>query len=155
AKAARAIPGVLAVWTAADVPELGQPLTTGGSKERGFAVPILAGERARYVGEPVAVVIADTPALVADALAAVQVDYTPLPSLVGADVARAASARVHADWPDNVALEARGAVGEPDLAQPGLNVVPEPFRHPRLAAMPIECRRVLADYDAEAGVLTV
>src|SRR5437762_889854 len=155
AKAARAIPGVLAVWTAADVPELGQPLTTGGSKERGFAVPILAGERARYVGEPVAVVIADTPALVADALAAVQVDYTPLPSLVGADVARAASARVHADWPDNVALEARGAVGEPDLAQPGLTVVRERFRHPRLAAMPIECRGVLADYDAEAGVLTV
>src|SRR5438874_2664537 len=155
AKAARAISGVLAVWTAADVPELGQPLTTGGSKERGFAVPILAGERARYVGEPVAVVIADTPALVADALAAVQVDYTPLPSLVGADVARAASARVHADWPDNVALEARGAVGEPDLAQPGLTVVRERFRHPRLAAMPIECRGVLADYDAEAGVLTV
>jgi len=155
AKAARAIPRVLAVWTAADVPELGQPLTTGGSKERGFAVPILAGERARYVGEPVAVVIADTPALVADALAAVQVDYTPLPSLVGADVARAASARVHADWPDNVALEARGAVGEPDLAQPGLTVVRERFRHPRLAAMPIECRGVLADYDAEAGVLTV
>ena len=155
AKAARAIPGVLAVWTAADVPELGQPLTTGGSKERGFAVPILAGERARYVGEPVAVVIADTPALVADALAAVQVDYTPLPSLVGADVARAASTRVHADWPDNVALEARGAVGEPDLTQPGLTVVRERFRHPRLAAMPIECRGVLADYDAEAGVLTV
>src|SRR5919198_694047 len=48
-------------------------------------------------------------------LAAVQVDYTPLPPLVGADVARAASARVH-DWADNVALEARGAVGEPDLA---------------------------------------
>src|SRR5438067_2763768 len=155
AKAARAIPGVLAVWTAADVPELGQPLTTGSSKERGFAVPILAGERARYVGEPVAVVIADTPALVADALAAVQVDYTPLPSLVGADVARAASARVHADWPDNVALEARGAVGEPDLTQPGPTVVRERFRHPRLAAMPIECRGVLADYDAEAGVLTV
>ena len=62
---------------------------------------------------------------------------------------------MHADWPDNVALEARGAVGEPDLAQPGLTVVRERFRHPRLAAMPIECRGVLADYDAEAGVLTV
>ncbi|HEY3099007.1 MAG TPA: xanthine dehydrogenase family protein molybdopterin-binding subunit [Methylomirabilota bacterium] len=155
AKGARAIPGVRAVWTTADVPELGQPLTTGGSKERSFAVPILAGERARYVGEPVAVVIADTPALVTDALAAVQVDYTPLPPLVGADVARAASARVHADWPDNVALEARGAVGEPDLARPGLTVVRERFRHARLAAMPIECRGVVADYDAEAGVLTV
>ena len=155
AKAARAIPGVLAVWTAADVPELGQPLTTGGSKERGFAVPILAGERARYVGEPVAVVIADTPALVADALAAVQVDYTPLPSLVGADVARAASTRVHADWPDNVALQVRGGVGEPDLARPGLTVVRERFRHQRLAAMPIECRGALAQYDAESGVLTL
>jgi carbon-monoxide dehydrogenase large subunit len=155
AKAARAIPGVLAVWTAADVPELGQPLTTGGSKERGFAVPILAGERARYVGEPVAVVIADNAALVADALAAVQVDYTPLPPLVGADAARAASARVHADWADNVALEARGGVGEPDLARPGLTVVRERFRHQRLAAMPIECRGVVAEYDAEAGVLTV
>jgi len=84
-KAARTIRGVLAVWTAADVPMLGQPLTTGGSKDRGFVVPLLAGARARYVGEPVAVVLAESPALVADALAAVSVDYAPLPPLVGAD----------------------------------------------------------------------
>src|SRR5207245_164635 len=64
--AARAIRGVLAVWSAADLPVLGQPLTTGGSKERGFVVPLLAGERARYVGEPVAVVVAETAALAAD-----------------------------------------------------------------------------------------
>src|SRR2546428_12046705 len=53
ARAARAIRGVLAVWTAADLPQLGQPLTTGGSQDRAFVVPILAGERAGYVGEPV------------------------------------------------------------------------------------------------------
>src|SRR5882762_10972936 len=74
-KAARTIRGVLAVWTAADVPMLGQPLTTGGSKDRGFVVPLLAGERARYVGEPVAVVVAETAALAADGRDAVNVEY--------------------------------------------------------------------------------
>src|SRR5204862_6902005 len=63
--------------------------------------------------------------------------------------------RVHADWPDNVALSVGGAVGEIDLTRPGLTVVRERFRHQRLAAMPIECRGALAQYDAETGVLTV
>jgi aerobic carbon-monoxide dehydrogenase large subunit len=155
AKAARAIAGVLAVWTAAEVPALGQPLTTGGSKDRGFVVPLLAGERARYVGEPIAAVVAESPALVGDVLAAVHVDYAPLPALVGADTARGAPTRVHTEWPDNVAVQVRGAVGEVDLARSGLTVVRERFRHPRLAAMPIECRGALAEYDAEAGLLTV
>src|SRR6267143_1596596 len=156
-KAARTIRGVLAVWTAADVPMLGQPLTTGGSKDRGFVVPLLAGERARYVGEPVAVVVAESPALVADGRDAVSVEYAPLPPLVGADTARAAATRVHADWPDNVAIQVRGDVGDADpaFARPALTVVRERFRHQRLAAMPIECRGALAQYDADSGVLTV
>ena len=153
--AARAIPGVLAVWSAADAPELAQALTTGGGKDRAFAVPVLATERVRYVGEPIACVVAETPALVADALAAVRVAYEPLPPLVGAAATRAATARVHPEWADNIALDARGAVGEVDLARAGLTVVRERFRHQRLAAMPIECRAVLAAYDAETAVLTV
>jgi aerobic carbon-monoxide dehydrogenase large subunit len=152
-KAARAIPGVFAVWSATDVPALG--IASGGGKDRAFVVPLLAGERARYVGEPVAAVVAETPALVADALAAVRVEYAPLPPLVGADAARRAPTRVHTEWPDNVAVQARGAIGEPDLARPGVTVVRERFRHQRLAAMPIECRGALADYDEEAGLLTV
>ena len=155
ANAARAIAGVLAVWTAAEVPPLAQPLTTGGSKDRGFVVPLLAGERARYVGEPIAAVVAESAALVADALSVVHVEYAPLPALVGADAARGASTRVHTEWADNVAVQVRGAVGEVDLARPGLTVVRERFRHQRLAAMPIECRGALAHYDAEAGLLTV
>ena len=155
AKAARTMRGVLAVWTAAEAPELGRPLATGGVKDRAFVVPILAGERARYVGEPIAAVVAETPALVADALAAVQVEYAPLPPLVGANATRRATTRVHTEWPDNVAVQARGAIGEVDLARPGLTVVRERFRHQRLAAMPIECRGALAQYDAEAGLLTV
>ena len=126
-KAARAIRGVLAVWSAADLPMLAQPLTTGGSKDRGFVVPLLAGERARYVGEPVAVVVAETAALAADGCDAVSVEYAPLPPLVGADTARAAATRVHADWPDNVAIQVRGDVGDADpaFARPALTVVRE------------------------------
>jgi aerobic carbon-monoxide dehydrogenase large subunit len=152
-KAALAIPGVLGVWSAADVPALG--IASGGGKDRGFVVPLLAGERARYVGEPVGAVLAESSELVADALAAVRVEYAPLPPLVGADAARRASTRVHSEWPDNVGVQARGAMGEVDLARPGLAVVRERFRHQRLAAMPIECRGALAQYDAEAGVLTL
>jgi len=154
-KAARTIPGVLAVWSAADAAELAQPLSTGGAKDRAYAVPLLAGERVRYVGEPVACVVAETAALASDAVAAVRVEYEPLPPVVGAQVGRTATTRVHAAWPDNVALDARGGVGEVDLAQPGLTVVRERFRSQRLAAMPIECRGSLAQYDAESGVLTV
>jgi len=153
--AARAIPGVLAVWTAADVPQLAQPLSTGGSGDRQYAVPLLAGERARYVGEPIAVVVAESAALVGDALEAVRVEYVPLPSLVGAEAARGATTRVHTEWTENVALQVRAAVGEVDFARPGLTVVRERFRHARLAAMPIECRGALAHYDAETGVLTL
>src|SRR5439155_296327 len=141
-----------------DLPQLAQPLATassGAHKERPFVVPLLAGDRARYVGEPVAVVVAETAALAADARDAVSVEYAPLPPLVGAAAARGSATRVHADWPDNVALSVGGAVGEIDLTRPGLTVVRERFRHQRLAAMPIECRGALAQYDAETGVLTV
>jgi aerobic carbon-monoxide dehydrogenase large subunit len=115
----------------------------------------LARERVRHVGEPVAVVIAESPALVGDALDAVRVEYAALPPLVGAEAARGANTHVHAAWADNVALQVRAAIGEPDFARPGLTVVRERFRHARLAAMPIECRGALAQYDAESGVLTL
>ncbi len=160
AAAARQMPGVLAVWTAADLPEAGEPLVTaaaGAHKDRPFVTPILAGERARYVGEPVAVVVAETPYLLADALAAVTVEYEPLTPLVGTEAARGSKVRVHEAWPDNVAFKIGGGVGDVEqaLARPGLTVVRERFRHPRAAAVPIETRGVMAQYDAASGVLTV
>jgi carbon-monoxide dehydrogenase large subunit len=90
--AAAAIPGVLAVWTARELPEAQRPLTsasTGVHAERPFVAPILVSERVRYVGEPVAIVVAETPYVLADALAAVTVDYEPLPPIVGDEAARA------------------------------------------------------------------
>jgi CO/xanthine dehydrogenase Mo-binding subunit len=158
--AATAIPGVLAVWSAADLPHARRALTSaaaGVHAERPFTAPILVTERARYVGEPIAVVVAETPSLVADALAAVRVEYDPLPPVVGDEAARGAATRVHEAWPDNVAVQVRGAVGDVDQARtaPGLTVVRERFRHPRLAAVPIETRGALAEHDPVSGVLTV
>ena len=160
AAAARAMPGVLAVWTAHDLPELQRPLTTastGAHAERPFVAPLLVTDRARYVGEPVAVVVAETPYVLADALTTVTVDYEPLAPIVGDEAARASSARVHDGWPDNVGVRVGGSVGDVDraLSEPGLTVVRERFRHQRLAAVPIETRGVLAQHDPETGVLTV
>ena len=154
------MPGVLAVWTAADLPETQRPLTsatTGVHADRPFVAPILVTDRARYVGEPIAVVVAETPYLLADALATVTVDYEPLPPIVGDQASRAGSARVHDAWPDNVGVRVGGAVGDVDraLGEPGLTVLAERFRHQRLAAVPIETRGVVAQHDPESGVLTV
>jgi CO/xanthine dehydrogenase Mo-binding subunit len=158
-RAATRMPGVIAVWSAADLPEIKGPLTTlagAAHKDRPVSVPVLTTEP-RYVGEPVAVVVAESAALVADALVAIHVEYEPLPPLVDRPTARASRTRLHEAWPDNVGVVVGGVVGDVDraLGESGLIVVRESFSHPRLAAVPIETRGVLAEYDAVSGVLTV
>jgi CO/xanthine dehydrogenase Mo-binding subunit len=114
-KVARAAPGVLAAWAAADLPEVSRPVLSGSEgahKGRPFAAPVLAPDVVRYVGEPVAVVVADDPYLVADGLELVTVEYEPLPALVTPEAALASASRLHEAWPDNAAVQVRGAVGE-------------------------------------------
>lgn len=154
--AARAMPGVLAVWAAADLPEVARPLAQGGEGAgRPWAMPVLAREVVRYAGEPVAVVVAESPYLLADALERVAVAWQPLPALADVEAARTAPVRLHASWPDNVALEVSGAFGDVELALAGAAVVVrEQIRHPRLAAVPIEPRGALA-YRDETGVLVL
>ena len=156
---ARARPGVVAAWSAADLPEAARPMPGsygGGQKGRPWAQPILARERVRYVGEPVAVVVAADPYRLAGALDAVIVDYEPLPALVDAAAAFHAPTRLHEGWPDNAALAARGAVGDVVPALAGAPVVVHArLRHARLAAVPLETRGALAERDPDSGVLTV
>jgi CO/xanthine dehydrogenase Mo-binding subunit len=154
---ARAMPGVLAVWTAADLPELGRPLAAaGGERRRPYAMPVLAGDVARYVGEPIAVVVADTPARLADALGAVAVEYDARPPVVSATDGVTSSARLHEGWPDNAALVARGQVGDAPAALAGAEVVVrETIRHGRLAGLAIEPRGALAYRDGDSGALVV
>ena len=80
-------------------------------------------ETVRYVGEPVAVVVADDPYRLADAMERVQVEYKPLPALVTPEGALASAERLHEDWPDNAAVMVRGAVGDAERALAGADVV--------------------------------
>jgi aerobic carbon-monoxide dehydrogenase large subunit len=155
--AARA--GVHAFWRAADLPEIARPIPAvfGGTfKGRPFAQLALARDVVRYVGEPVAALVADDPYRLADALEAVRVEYAPLPPVTSAEDGMRTTARLHEGWPDNVALTVSGAVGDADTALAGADVViHETFHHPRLAAVPMETRGVLAYVDADSGTLIV
>jgi len=107
---ARAMPGVCAVFTAADLgDELGtMKMTVKRKRPDGspmFAPPHrgLAQERARYVGDPIALVVADTRAQAEDAAERVRIDYEPLASVTATDEAvRAGAAAVWDECPDNV-----------------------------------------------------
>jgi len=158
-KTVRTRPGVLAAWSTADLTDLARaiPAAWGGShKGKPFAVPLLAAERVRYVGEPIAVVIAEDAHALADALEAVEVDYEPLEAFGTTDAALASRARVHEGWSDNSTLPVGTTIGDGAAAFARADVeVGGRFRHARLAAAPIENRGAIAWPDAESGTLTI
>src|SRR5437667_4013866 len=155
----RALRGVGAAWSAADLPGTGRPRPSASGavrKGRPWSQPILARDRVRYVGEPVAVVVAESPYRVADALELVRLEYEPLPALTTVEAALASPTRLHDGWPDNAALAVGAAIGDAERALATADIViHETFRHPRLAAVPIEPRGVLAYRDGDSGALVV
>src|SRR2546422_4366222 len=157
--AARALPGVILVWSASDLGEIAPHMPTGyggAQKGRPWAQPVLARELVRYVGEAVAVVVAESPYALADGLEAVTVDYQRLPVLATAEAALDSATRLHDGWSDNTAIVAKGAVGDAEAAMTGAHlVVHEKLRHPRLSAAPIETRGAFAYKDRESGALVV
>jgi carbon-monoxide dehydrogenase large subunit len=158
-QAARAMPGVIAAWSAADLPEATRPILAGSEgahKGRPFAAPVLASRVVRYAGEPVAVVLAEDAYRLADALERVRVDYEPLPALVTPEISLGSRALLHEGWADNAAVQARGEVGDAERALAGADViVSERLRHPRLAAVFIEPRGALAFRDPDSGRLVL
>jgi len=107
---AREMPGVLAIYTGKDLPDAvgGLPcgwLITGtdGQPMKEPKHPLLAQGKVRHVGDPVAMVVADTFLAAKDAAERIEVDYEPLPAVVDVRDALAAGApAVHAEAPDNV-----------------------------------------------------
>jgi CO/xanthine dehydrogenase Mo-binding subunit len=95
--AARALPGVVAVLTAADVPSNSiVEMASGGLAELEVSMPVLATDRVRYLGEPVALVAAATQQIAAEAAELVSVDYEELPGVFDPESARADGApQVH------------------------------------------------------------
>jgi carbon-monoxide dehydrogenase large subunit len=156
--AARAMPGVHAVFTAADVEGLVDPfpmVTRDDMEVVPVMHPVLASDHVRYVGEPVALVIADSAELAADAAEYVMLDLEELPPLLELRAAETAPA-LHADAPDNVLLRWRGRNGDVEGAfTDAYAVVRARVLAPRLIAAPIEARAVLASHDVESDVLTL
>src|ERR1700694_1463368 len=157
--AARATPGVVAGYTAADLP-FGQtdlplliphPNLTHGRTQR-----CLASEVVRYAGEAVAFVVAENRYIAEDAADLVEVDYEPLPVVITPEAGAAAEHLVHADVPGNVAAEMIQEVGD---VQSALASAPHykrlHLRFERGAASPMEARAVWARWSEPEHRLTV
>jgi 2-furoyl-CoA dehydrogenase large subunit len=147
AEAARAMAGVAAVITAAEVTRLGAPLLAG------VKAPIqcwpIAVERARYVGEPVAVVVAADRYVAEDALDLIEVDYEPLAAVVRSrDALDPASAVLHEGLGGNIASDRSFRYGDPEAAfAAAAHRIAVDVHYPRNSCTPIETYGVVADYD--------
>ena len=165
AAAARAMPGVLAVWTGAELFTAGLKHLPGNPNfKRAGGQPgataerrPLAHERVRFVGEPVVAVVAETLQQARDAAEAVQVDYDDLPAVTTVADATAPGAPMLCDAaPDNISAESRygdAAATDAAFAQ-AAHVVQLNINNQRLAALTIEPRSSLA-WMAEDGRLTL
>ncbi len=172
--AALAAPGALAVLTGADVqadglttithnPLHSSPPDVAVVNRDGSPIPlpphyILPADKARFVGEPVAMVIAETLAQARDGAELVVVDYGILPSTSGtADAARPDAPKVWDDRPDNICIDAD--IGDRDAADAAFEVAAHVVRISttlsRVTGVPMEPRAALGDWNAATGRCTI
>lgn len=156
ARAALALPGVHTVLTGADLARASDPLGSGVDIPKVRRYP-LAVDRARYVGEWVAVVVADTRHIAEDAAELVEVDYEPLPPVVDPEAAMAADAPlVHPDHGANVIFRRKFVWGpvEEDFARAPHRLSFRARWH-RNATVPIETFGVVASWDPATRLLEI
>ncbi len=156
---ARAMPGVIAVLTAADLDGLYRPVKATSRMPGYYATPIrpLAHGKVRYVGEPVVAVLAENRYLAEDAVEAVGIAFAPLPVAVDPEDAVAPGApRLHEDAASNVIVAREFKRGDVDAALAEAPVkVKSRFRMRRKTAVAMEMRGCLAEYDGGRDALTL
>jgi carbon-monoxide dehydrogenase large subunit len=157
--AARARPGVHAVITAADI---GEPIPKIPLRQEAmpaftrFEQPVIAHGKVRYVGEPIAVVVAETAALAEDALEAIILDIESLPAIADRDAARRDALLLFEENGTNLTSTLTAVKGDADEAfRNSPYTRRERFQVQRFTAVPMESRGFLAEWDAEARRLTV
>ncbi|MFQ5519937.1 MAG: xanthine dehydrogenase family protein molybdopterin-binding subunit, partial [Candidatus Methylomirabilia bacterium] len=166
-EAAARLPGVIRIFTFADLARWMKPLPTFGAPPPGLAARVrfelkqadqypLASDTVRYVGEAVAVVVARDRYVAEDALELIQVEYDPLVPVSDVKAgAESGTVRVQPQWGDNVAVAFRHSMGDAEGAFRAADcVVSERFRIQRYVGMPIEPRGVVASFDRRDGTLT-
>ena len=152
ASAARAYPGVRAVYTAADLGDFNQPaplVIPHPSLTHGRTQRPLATDKVCYIGEAVAMVVADDRYIAEDAVGLIEVEWQPLPAMVDFRVAdQPGQPLVHDDVPGNVAAHLVQVVGDPESAfHEAAHVFEEQLFVERSCGSPIEARGVVAVYD--------
>ena len=157
-EAARAMPGVIAVYTAADLPESAAQMADWVPRNMDQRLrPVLPKEEVCYVGEPIAVVIAEDEYQAQDAAQAIFAEIDPLPAV--ADVAKASkegSPQAHSDLESNVTGGRAYKFGDVEEAFGQASVtVKGSFRAARICGGYMEPRAVAAEYDAAGESLTL
>ncbi len=157
------VPGVRAVLTAADLDGVATDLTPVGPPDLLLApFPALARDTVRLVGDPVAVVVADSRAQAEDGAEMVEVDYDPLPGVGDMDdvlINDGLAGATEAIFPElgtNVVHRAVHRYGDTDAAFAAADrVITTRFEQHRHANVPMECRGMIAHHDPATGVLDV
>jgi carbon-monoxide dehydrogenase large subunit len=157
--AAAALPGVLGVWTGADLALLAKPIPPKVTHPQLRDIPRLPmpADAAKFVGEPLAVVVAVSRYVAEDALELIDVEYDVRPATSSTGAALAPDAPlVHEGTPDNIAVHVTQVAGDPEAA---LRAAPhrlrERFTVARGGGHSMETRGVAASFDAATGQLTV
>src|SRR6266849_10935527 len=165
--AAAAAPGVARVLTFKDLERWMKPLPLFGAVPPGLGAVVefdirqapqwaLCRDRARYVGEIVAMVVADSPERAEDAVELIEVECDLLPPVV--DMTRATEPGVpllHPEWGINVGVGFTHSIGDADSAFAQADVtVAETFHIQRYVGMPLEARGVVAMWDRRDGSMT-
>lgn len=161
--AAQNLPGVKAVVTGDDIKDTIGGIPCAATDPEGFPGikvphhPVLATDKVRFVGEPIAAVAATDAYIARDALDLIEVDCDPLDAVNSADAALAEGAPVlHEDWDDNLAFTWQIAGGDIDAAfAEADHIVSQRIDHQRLVPNPIETRGVLAQYTRGKDQLTL
>src|SRR5579871_4595456 len=168
--AAAQLPGVVRIFTGADVADkimrLPVIMNPGGTEAHypphPYGLPgaqtVLATDRVRYVGEWVAVVLAETREQAYDALPAIKVDYEILPAVTTAEEAlKEGAPQLHDAAPGNLCMHV--AYGDKTAAEQAVNsaevVIRQKIHIPRQIHNAVETRSTLAQYDAETGEYTL
>ncbi len=156
---ARALPGVIAVLTSADMDDLAPPPDAGGSGGEApmplggvWAEPLLATGRVRYVGEPVAMVLTEERSQGEDAAELVSIDYEPLPAVIGVPAALSGETLLFPEAGSNIPA-ARGGPPSADMFADCEVVVEREIVNQRVAPVPLEGRATAAAW--RDGKLTV
>jgi carbon-monoxide dehydrogenase large subunit len=157
--AALATPGVYAVFTASDLnPGVKEQWhTTMGPASPETPRPPLADDEVRFVGDPVALVVAESRAIAEDATERVDVEYELLPAVVDYLTAEDSATLVHAGHGSNVVgeLNTRPVSDMADLFGDAAHVVCETIYQQACAAAPMEGRALIVDFQRPTGDLTI